>query len=112
MSNLRFKEDIQWMPDKGYINMPEGAEVCEIDRETYYRIFECMPPLDYGINWFACSEPHSHVWNGQRYVPTFGTYSKTLLPGKERYFYHGALTEDQLKDVHTIIKKHLYDEIR
>ncbi len=111
MCNRKIREDIKWMPEKGYINMPEGAEVCEISKETYYEMFECMPPLIFSADWFACMEPHSHVWNGTRYAPTFSTFTKVEAPDKTRYFYLGALTAEQIHDIHKIISKNIYDDI-
>lgn len=37
----------------------KGKNVAEISSEWYYNIFNAVPPLDYGVDWFICGEPYS-----------------------------------------------------
>lgn len=102
---MKLKKNIPWMTNERYIEMPEGADVCRIDRQTYFEQFEGMPPLCVGAQWFACSEPYDHIEENGRYVPTFSTYCfETDEDNNIQYFFLGHFSKQQLRDIRQIIQ--------
>lgn len=103
-SIMQIRDDIPWMTNDKMIEMPEGANVCRIDEQTYWWQFECMPPIEMGPRWFANSEPHSHVPEDGRYAATYGTYCYVNVGSETRFYFLGYFTRKQLADIQTIIQ--------
>lgn len=106
----KIKDSIPWMTNDHCIEMPEGADVCRIDEETYWWQFECMPPVMNQYDCFACSEPHSHRLEDGRYAPTFNTYCFEDQENEERqFFFLGDFTLKELQNIRSVIHDRIYE---
>lgn len=104
---MEIRDDIPWMTNDKCIEMPEGANVCRIEEDRYWNVFEAVPPIRMGPAWFACSEPYSHIIEDGRYAATYGTYCFAEFGNEARYYFLGHFTQKQLKNIYNIINERL-----